>query len=69
MKYSLPKTFKCCLTCTYWCGPRTLVNQENHSQTDSVYTKGMCANRDGFYHIQMNAQGSCFKHKPWDALR
>ncbi len=69
MSYSLPKGFKCCLTCTYWCGMRRLINMERYAETDSYSTKGECANINGMYHLKMEAQHTCSQHESMPALR
>jgi len=69
MSYQLPKSFKCCLTCTYWCGQRKLTMIETRVETDSETTKGMCANRNGFYHLDMNAMSTCSHHESMPALK
>lgn len=69
MTYQLPKSFKNCLTCTYWCGIRTLIHQEHYAETDSTSTKGMCANPKGFYHLEKSAMSSCDNHQSLPALK
>lgn len=69
MTYQLPKSFKNCLTCTYWCGMRRLTMMEHYVETNDSNTKGMCANRDGFYHLEMSAISSCSQHESMPALR
>ena len=69
MSYSLPKSFKCCLTCTYWCGMRRLTSIETRAETDSSSTKGQCVNSKGFYHCEMAAISSCSAHESLPALR
>jgi len=69
MSYSLPKSFKCCLTCTYWCGMRRLTMQESRAETDSSSTKGQCVNSKGFYHLDMPAMSSCGAHESLPALK
>lgn len=69
MSYQLPKSFKCCLTCAFWCGVRKLVNQEYYAETDSNTTKGMCANSKGMYHLDMSAMATCNYHQTLPALK
>lgn len=69
MSYSLPKSFKCCLTCTYWCGMRKLTMMETRAETESPSTKGTCANRNGFYHLEKSAFSTCSAHESMPALR
>ena len=69
MSHSLPKSFKCCLTCTYWCGMRKLKMIERWVETDSPSTKGTCANPKGFYHLEMAAMSRCSNHETMPALR
>lgn len=69
ISYQLPKSFKCCLTCTYWCGMRRLVMQERYAETETASTKGMCVNNKGFYHIDTTAQTSCSGHESLPALK
>lgn len=69
MTYQLPKSFKNCLTCTYWCGMRRLILMERYAETNDFNTKGMCANCDGFYHLEMSAFSSCSQHESMPALR
>lgn len=69
MSYQLSKSFKTCLTCTYWCGQRRLTNLEHYAETSDCSTKGMCANSNGFYHLDMNASATCQAHQTLPALR
>lgn len=69
MSYQLPKSFKCCLTCTYWCGMRKLTMMEHYAETNSYNTKGECANRKGFYQLKVEAQQTCSAHESMPALR
>lgn len=69
MTYSLPKSFKNCLTCTYWCGQRKLTMIETRVETDSGTTKGMCANHSSFYRFDMNAMSTCSHHESMPSLR
>lgn len=69
MSYSLPKSFHNCLTCTYWCGFRRLTMMESLAETNDSDTKGECVNKEGFYHIEMQAQASCSHYEEWSALR
>lgn len=69
MSYQLPKSFKCCLTCVYWCGLRQLVMQERYAETDSNITKGMCANSNGMYHLDVSAMSTCSAYQVLPALK
>lgn len=69
MSYQVPKSFKCCATCTYWCGMRELVYQEHYVKTDSSSTKGQCVNSKGYYHLEMQAMASCPQHQTLPALK
>ena len=69
MSYSLPKSFKNCLTCTYWCGMRRLVCMERRAETDSYNTEGECVNSKGFYHVKKWASSTCSAHESLPAMK
>ena len=69
MTYFLPKNFKNCLTCAFWCGNRWTEHIERYAVTESTGTKGQCVSQKGFYHLDMNAQASCSGYQPWPALK
>ena len=69
MTFQLPKSFKWCLTCAYWCGPRRLIMAEKYVETESHSTKGECVKPKAFYHIKMDARNSCSQHESMPALR
>ena len=69
MSFQLSKSFKWCLTCTYWCGMRRLIMMERYVETDSHNTKGECVNRKGFYHVKTSADQTCSAHESMPALR
>ncbi len=69
MSHSLPKSFKCCLTCAYWCGMRKLTMFEHYVETDDVSTRGMCANQNGYYHQDTETMTCCPAYQVMPALR
>ena len=70
MTYSLPKSFKSCLTCAFWCGIRWTEHIEKYAVTESTSTKGQCVCQKGFYHLDKDAFScGCSGYQPWPALR
>ena len=70
MSYALSSSFKCCLTCAYWCGVRRLTMMEHYAETEDSGIKGMCANPQGYYHLGMVAgMPACNGYQSLPALR
>lgn len=69
MSYTLSSSFKCCLTCAYWCGVRRLTMMEHYAETNDSQTKGMCANTNGYYHLDVSAMTSCSAYEKFPALK
>lgn len=70
MTYELPKSFKCCLTCAFWCGIREAVMIERYARTEDAQTKGRCACQKGLYNLDVIAMGpGCAGYQPWPVLK
>lgn len=61
-----PRTFKNCVTCDCWTGPRTPANG-GYAQFE-VGAKGKCSG-GGFPNTTMSATATCSKWEVWQALR
>ena len=65
----LPKNWKCCLTCTYWCGERKVHDGERYASAERCDVRGGCG-KQGSWSSNMEASHSaCSDWKPWSALR
>lgn len=61
---------KCCLTCEYWGGPRTLTNVKM-AQVDSPSTRGKCnagMPADAIPGPAACSGHNCSKHRLWSRL-